>query len=261
MATNLHDVKSADEFQDYLSKDLQRVSLINFWAPWAEPCKQMNELVAELAKKYESVLFLQVDAEQLPEISESFDVESVPAFVLLRGHTLLGRVTGADADGLTKQLAIHGKTAVKPTATSDKAPAAPLASVPETNSAAAAPTAPEEKPAPKETQEELEARMRKIMDSDKVVLFMKGSPDAPRCGFSRQTVAILREHKVPFTHFDILQDEAVRQGLKTYNNWPTFPQLIIGGELMGGLDILREMIDNGEFNEALDNVGVVRQEA
>ena len=63
-----------------------------------------------------------------------------------------------------------------------------------------------------ETEEELNARMRGIMNSDKVVLFMKGRPDAPRCGFSRQTVEILRKHEVAFTHFDILQDEAVRQG-------------------------------------------------
>jgi len=127
----------------------------------------------------------------------------------------------------------------------------------------------EEHPSQKEeTKEELEARMRKIMDSDKVVLFMKGSPDAPRCGFSRQTVAILREHNVKFTHFDILQDEAVRQGssfffgqtigavslpsftgLKTYNNWPTYPQLIVQGELVGGLDIVKEMVASGEFQE------------
>jgi hypothetical protein len=63
-----------------------------------------------------------------------------------------------------------------------------------------------------ETEEQLNERMQGIMNSDKVVLFMKGSPDAPRCGFSRQTVAILREHEVQFKHFDILQDEAVRQG-------------------------------------------------
>ena len=135
------------------------------------------------------------------------------------------------------------------------------------------PTQPERKV---ETEEELNGRMRGIMNSDKVVLFMKGSPDAPRCGFSRQTVEILRKHDVKFTHFDILQDEVVRQGesgysavetdlmylsawesagLKTLNNWPTFPQLIIGGELVGGLDILREMEGNGEFQEALEGVG------
>lgn len=69
-----------------------------------------------------------------------------------------------------------------------------------------------EVPIEKESEEELVKRMRKIMQQSRVVLFMKGSPDAPRCGFSRQTVSILRNHDVEFTHFDILQDEPVRQG-------------------------------------------------
>lgn len=92
--------------------------------------------------------------------------------------------------------------APKALSTSDKTPVAAPPPVTE-------PTQPESKV---ETEEELNGRMRGIMNSDKVVLFMKGSPDAPRCGFSRQTVAILRQHEVTFTHFDILQDDAVRQG-------------------------------------------------
>lgn len=106
------------------------------------------------------------------------------------------------------------------------------------------------------------------MEQDKVMLFMKGSPDAPRCGFSRKIVNILKDQGVNFSSFDILSDESVRQGiagtrsnyvpvsdtlrqpgLKAYNEWPTFPQLIVGGEFVGGLDIVQEMADNGEFKE------------
>ena len=83
------------------------------------------------------------------------------------------------------------------------------------------------------------------------MLFMKGSPDAPRCGFSRRIVALLRERGVAFGSFDILQDEAVRQGLKVLNDWPTFPQLVVKGEFVGGLDIVAEMADNGELEEML----------
>jgi len=83
------------------------------------------------------------------------------------------------------------------------------------------------------------------------VLFMKGSPDEPRCGFSKKIVALLEEQKVQFAHFDILTDESVRQGLKVLNKWPTFPQVIIDGELVGGLDIVKEMADNGELQELL----------
>lgn len=89
------------------------------------------------------------------------------------------------------------------------------------------------------------------MTKDKVVLFMKGSPDAPRCGFSRRMVNLLAEQEASYSHFDILSDDSVRQGLKTLNNWPTFPQLIVNGEFVGGLDIVQEMVENGEFKELL----------
>ncbi|KAF8996067.1 glutaredoxin [Hymenopellis radicata] len=86
--------------------------------------------------------------------------------------------------------------------------------------------------------------MRAIMNQSKVVLFMKGNPATPRCGFSRRITALLNEHNVEFTLLDILEDETVRQGLKTLNNWPTFPQLIINGEFVGGLDIVQDYGDD-----------------
>ncbi|KAF5112909.1 hypothetical protein DV495_005203, partial [Geotrichum candidum] len=87
-----------------------------------------------------------------------------------------------------------------------------------------------------------------------VMLFMKGTPASPQCGFSRQLVAILREHQVRFGFFDILKDNSVRQGLKTFSDWPTFPQLYINGELQGGLDIIRESVqeDPDFFKNAIE---------
>jgi hypothetical protein len=120
-------------------------------------------------------------------------------------------VEGADAAALTKLVDSHSTPAIKALSTSDKAPAAAPTTLPAATGVPAGSA--EEKEAQKEeTTEELNARMRAIMDSDKVVLFMKGSPDTPRCGFSRQAIAILKENDVKFSHFDILQDEAVRQG-------------------------------------------------
>ena len=71
----------------------------------------------------------------------------------------------------------------------------------------------------------------------------------PRCGFSRKAVALLREHKIKFDSFDILSDNEVRQGLKKFSNWPTYPQLYVDGKLVGGLDILKEMAEDGELEE------------
>lgn len=106
------------------------------------------------------------------------------------------------------------------------------------------------------------------MNKSKVVLLMKGTPEAPRCGFSRKLSLVLKDQGITYTHFNILSDESVRQGkphspfnylvkyylhytpgLKVMNNWPTFPQLIINGELVGGLDIVQEMVESGELAE------------
>jgi Grx4 family monothiol glutaredoxin len=78
-----------------------------------------------------------------------------------------------------------------------------------------------------------------------------GSPDAPQCGFSRTLVGLLREEKVEFSSFDILRDEDVRAGLKTLSDWPTYPQLYVKGEFMGGLDIIKEMQADGSFRGQL----------
>jgi len=80
---------------------------------------------------------------------------------------------------------------------------------------------------------------------------MKGSPDTPRCGFSRKIVELLQGEKVAFTSFDILGDEEVRQGLKAYSNWPTYPQLYADGKLLGGLDIVKELHEEGELRDSL----------
>jgi len=89
------------------------------------------------------------------------------------------------------------------------------------------------------------------------MVFMKGSPDAPRCGFSRQIVELLKGENVKFDSFDILGDEEVRQGLKTFSNWPTYPQLYAEGKLIGGLDIVKELKEEGELLDSLPASAIV----
>lgn len=90
-----------------------------------------------------------------------------------------------------------------------------------------------------------------------VVLYMKGSPDFPQCGFSAQTVGALRACKAQFAHVNIFEDPEVREALKTYSNWPTFPQLYVNGELIGGCDITLEMYQSGELKKILSEAGAV----
>jgi monothiol glutaredoxin len=85
----------------------------------------------------------------------------------------------------------------------------------------------------------------------KVILFMKGTPEAPACGFSARTVAALQELDTPFAAVDILPDPRIRQELSAISNWPTIPQLFVNGELLGGCDIVTEMYESGELAQAL----------
>jgi monothiol glutaredoxin len=93
---------------------------------------------------------------------------------------------------------------------------------------------------------------------NKTILFMKGTPDAPACGFSARTVAALQALDAPFAAVDILPDPRIRQELSALSNWPTIPQLFVDGELVGGCDIVTEMFETGELAEAL---GVEQAEA
>jgi monothiol glutaredoxin len=97
-------------------------------------------------------------------------------------------------------------------------------------------------------------RIKSIISSDNVVLFMKGNANFPQCGFSANSVAILKSLGKKFTTFDILQDMDIRQGLKEFSNWPTFPQLYVKGQLVGGNDIITEMYQEGELQELLAEV-------
>lgn len=100
---------------------------------------------------------------------------------------------------------------------------------------------------------DLKAQIEKLLKSDKVVLFMKGNADMPQCGFSANSVAILKHLGVSFKTFNILNDSEIRQSLKEYSNWPTYPQLYVNGKLIGGNDIITEMYQSGELQEFLKN--------
>ena len=97
----------------------------------------------------------------------------------------------------------------------------------------------------------------KTVAENPVVLFMKGVPDRPRCGFSSISVQILDHLGVSFIGVDVLQDEELRQGVKTYTDWPTIPQLYVKGEFIGGSDIVREMFQSGELKTLLAEQGLI----
>jgi monothiol glutaredoxin len=98
---------------------------------------------------------------------------------------------------------------------------------------------------------QLNEKIENLINSSKVFLFMKGTPEMPQCGFSANVCAILKATGADFKSFDILSDSEIRQGVKEYSNWPTFPQLYVNGELIGGSDIVSEMYNSGDLQELL----------
>jgi monothiol glutaredoxin len=98
---------------------------------------------------------------------------------------------------------------------------------------------------------DVQAVIAETIKTHPVVLFMKGSPTRPQCGFSAAAVDALRQHHVLFHSVDVLSDPALRRGIKTFSNWPTIPQLYVGGVFVGGCDIVREMHETGELAELL----------
>lgn len=107
------------------------------------------------------------------------------------------------------------------------------------------------------TKESIEATIQ----NNEVVLFMKGSPSFPMCGFSAMATDILQSLNITFADVDVLKDDDLRQGLKIHSDWPTIPQLYVKGEFIGGCDILREMHGSGELKELFAQKGLIKEEA
>jgi monothiol glutaredoxin len=99
-------------------------------------------------------------------------------------------------------------------------------------------------------------QLQSLVDTNEVVLFMKGTPDFPQCGFSSQVVQILNFLDVKYKGVNCLENDEIRQGVKSFSNWPTLPQLYLKGEFVGGCDIVREMFQSGELAGALSEKGI-----
>ena len=102
----------------------------------------------------------------------------------------------------------------------------------------------------------VQEQIKNIVEENSVMLFMKGSPDFPQCGFSGRLVQILQACGVQFASADVLSDDNIRQGIKDYSNWPTNPQLYVNGEFVGGSDIVTEMYESGELQAKLETVAI-----
>jgi Grx4 family monothiol glutaredoxin len=249
------------DFADHTSALPQDcLAVIYFHAPWAEPCKQMGTILSTLASTYPATnpprtAFFSLDAEEVSEVSENYDVTQVPLVVLQKNGQVVDSVTGTDAGKVRNAVEQHAGRPVAEDASKAGLPPAqkvtrppPSENAPSAQANGDADTAAQAQNSAGEAQngaskEDLHSRLGELVKAAPVMLFMKGTPSSPQCGFSRQTVALLREKGVRYGFFNILADDEVRQGLKEFSEWPTFPQVYVGGELVGGLDIVSRRIE------------------
>ncbi|KAL5282671.1 GLRX3 family protein [Megaselia abdita] len=156
-----------------------------------------------------TIQMLNVPAEDLSDVSIKHQIEAVPTVIFFKNGSAVDRIDGVNIPSLTQKCR-------------------KLVEI-------------------EESKPNLESRLSALIKKSKVMIFMKGSRNEPKCGFSKQLIALINELGVTYDTFDILTDEEVRQGLKKFSDWPTYPQVYVNGELIGGLDIIKEMHVSGDL--------------
>jgi Grx4 family monothiol glutaredoxin len=228
--STITEITSLEDWEKHVaSLEPSTLLIISFHAPWAAPCAQMATVLSTLASEYPvtsppatSWVSINADSEALIDVCETYNVQAVPYLVLVRNGQVLQTVSGSSAVKVRSAIEEHATAA---NGSADKKPTVEEAAA-------------ELSEDPEKQKEALFKRLGDLVKAAPVMLFMKGTPSSPQCGFSRQLVAILRENTVKYGFFNILADDEVRQGLKEFADWPTYPQLWVDGELVGGLDIV-----------------------
>ncbi|KAJ8902296.1 hypothetical protein NDN08_006703 [Rhodosorus marinus] len=208
------EVKSHDELKSLVEKTGRAV--LNLLATWAEPCEQMNAVFDVLARTCtsEDVVFLKMNIEASPKMISVLDVESVPTFLLLRFNK---------GDIVEENRLVGAKPAELTRMTEEFV---------------------------KSTRMSTEERIKRLLEPS-IVLFLKGNRTTPKCKFSRAMLEILDKEDIEFEHVNVLADNDIREGLKKHSNWPTYPQLYSNGNLVGGVDIVRELHETNKLRGEL----------
>lgn len=206
------------------------IVVVLLWAPWHPASVNLTKVLEALAAKHKTARFGKVNTDVCPAIASALGADQVPfvAFLDGRGRSV-DKLAGADPPKLVQKVEALASRSFDVAAAPSREP---------TSAAAGG-------------AEDLNARLKTLVNFDRVMLFMKGNKDEPFCKFSKQAVEILSKLDVEYSTFDILQDEEVRQGLKDYSNWKTYPQLYIDGELFGGVDIMKEGAEDGSLAKVL----------
>jgi Grx4 family monothiol glutaredoxin len=222
---DVHQIATQKEFDEYInsSSNVNKLSLVHVELEQVPVCKTVNEALLAISRDAEfnqQLTICRLNADHFSDFVSSQKVTAVPTVLFYHRAKLIDRVDGFNQSDLLKKMKLH----------IDKIGTTPAV---------------ESKP---DTDINVINKIKELLKSSPIILFMKGTPTDPQCGFSRQACHILDEHKIKYNTFDVLSDNDIREQLKKYSNWNTYPQLYVDGELIGGLDIMKQMIENGEFD-------------
>ncbi|CDW76674.1 monothiol glutaredoxin-s17-like [Stylonychia lemnae] len=220
--TELIEIKDLAQLETLKKGLTDKCIALLFWADWHQPCHQLRDQFQEMIKVYKEVRFTWCNSDECQDLIDKFNVNEVPTLALIHPHKMNPEVIqNPSPDQLNSVI---------------------------------------------ETQNEFyqkwfeEEKLKAFREIDDMVknnpffAFIKGSPEQPKCKFTRRLVEMFGKSQYKYKSFDILSDERIRQWLKFYSNWPTFPQIFLEGSFVGGVDIVTELIEGGEFEEMVPKV-------
>nr|ACU18418.1 unknown [Glycine max] len=212
MGGSVRDVKSKGEVDEVVASGSPVI--LHFWASWCEASKHMDQLFSHLSTDFPNARFLRVEAEEQPEISEAYSVSAVPFFAFCKDGKTFDTLEGADPSSLANKVAkvagsINPGESASPASLGMAAGASVLETVKEL--AKDNDSSKEKNQVQPGLSGPLKKRIQQLVDSNPVMLFMKGTPEEPKCGFSTKVVVVLNEERVKFGSFDVLSDSEVRE--------------------------------------------------
>lgn len=208
-------VSSVEQFKANVSSSASRGVVVSYWGAWCPPSLEVNDYLKQIAGSFD-IGFVTVDVDAAADVCEQNGVETVPYIAIYRrkadgSQEFAADVTGAKLPIIERDLkSLFGSN--------------------------------------RQDYQSVDDYIKHLLNKDKVVIFITGTPSHPVCGFTKKLVALLAEKKVKYTYVDIMSDNELCDRLKSYSNWPTYPQIYVDGSLVGGLDIVLELVKEGEFD-------------
>lgn len=211
-------ITSVSQFESEVLGSKSVGVVVSYWGSWCEPSVTTNDYLKKVIADYEGVNFVTIDVDTCGDVCEKNGVETVPFVAFYRPsgakQELAADVSGAKLQSVEQNLkSLYGLAKDRRSAF-----------------------------------ENIDDYIKHLLNKDKVVIFITGTPSHPICGFTTKLVGLMAEKKVPYTYVDIMSDNELCDRLKAYSNWPTYPQIYADGALVGGLDIVLELVKEGEFD-------------